>query len=130
LGIGEALKSIVTRAGVVRVRSVVNALLWALPLVMASCLVSAYFIGPNTWVIILFAALVMGTFLLFVFSFLYFLFKDPDRLQSEEYVLAQRELTILERKGEPPMVVDDRSRNDNRVIEMEAEPPDSTGDQS
>ena len=123
----DVLRSLVTRSGVVRVRTAVNDLLWTLPLAVAGCLISAYLIGPNTWVTVFFATVAAGLFVLFAFSHVYFMFRDPDRLQSEEYVLAQRELTILERRGEQPVVIDDRSRNDNLTVEMEAEPPSSEG---
>ena len=36
---------------------------------------------------------------LFVFSYTYFMFKDPDRLHSEEFQLKRRSLSIVESKG-------------------------------
>ncbi len=36
---------------------------------------------------------------LFVFAYVYFMFKDPDRLHSEDFQLKRRSLTIVESKG-------------------------------
>lgn len=36
---------------------------------------------------------------LFSFAYLYFLFKDPDRLHSEEFQLKSRSLDLIENKG-------------------------------
>lgn len=36
---------------------------------------------------------------LFVFSYLYFLFTNPDRLHSEEFQLKRRSLSMVESKG-------------------------------
>lgn len=36
---------------------------------------------------------------LFVFSYIYFMFKDPDRLHSEDFQLKRRSLSIVESKG-------------------------------
>ena len=49
-----------------------------------------------------------GTLLLGVTIVAYFilLFRDPDRLQSEEYRLRQRELTMIYGKGADAEVVD------------------------
>ena len=41
-----------------------------------------------------------------IIAYFLFLFRDPDRLQSEEYVLKLRELSLISRKGIPPLIDD------------------------
>ena len=38
---------------------------------------------------------------MFCFSYLFFMFKDPDRLHSEDYQLRNRSLDLIESKGTP-----------------------------
>lgn len=123
----DLVKSLVTRAGVIRVKTAVNAALWAMIPLIALLVASAYLIGPNSWVSVFGAFMVFGGFALFAFSYLYFLFNDPDRLQSDEYRLAHQQLT-LQRKGEPPVVITGRPDEGGPTIEMEAEPSNSEGD--
>lgn len=58
-----------------------------------------------------------------VVAHLILLFRDPDRLQSEEYRLRQRELTIIYRKGANAEIVD-RAHETPRVESL----PGGSGD--
>ena len=79
-------------------RTVVQPLLWLCGTFSLGCfLISALF--KDLW-------LQRGVFLvgvvpivLFVFAYTYFMFKDPDRLHSEEFQLKRRSLSIVESKG-------------------------------
>jgi hypothetical protein len=95
----DALK-VLLREGLATIkhRTVVQPLLWLCGTFSLGCfLISALF--KDLW-------LQRGVFLvgvvpivLFVFAYTYFMFKDPDRLHSEEFQLKRRSLSIVESKG-------------------------------
>jgi hypothetical protein len=100
------------------VNNALNPLLWA------------SVIAPITWVfaylfrddVILNYAFVafraLPPFTVLVAYFVYF-FVDRDRLQSEEFVLRQKELAIIERKEHAPIVYD-------QIVEDDAPPASET----
>jgi hypothetical protein len=83
------------RAGVLRVRTVLYPLLWLTATVMPVCFAAGGFIGYETvlGVAVTLAGLVPAAVALMVF--MWFAVRDPDRLQSEEYVVRSME------KGRP-----------------------------
>jgi hypothetical protein len=128
LNIDEILQSYIKRSGVVRVKTALNPLLWAMPVLVLGSLLSAYFVGPEATTTLSLLGMTMLMVLTIIAAYGYFMFKDPDRLQSEEYMLAQKELSILERKGEEPVVIDPTGRSAGKAIEMQQEPPLSDGE--
>jgi hypothetical protein len=103
--IEDVIGSAISRAGVVRVRSALNPFLWCFVWTVAF-LVAGYFLkdDPVTKyvclgfaVLPLLVALAVGVF---------FALKHPDRLQSEEFVIRQRELQMLYKQGASPEIID------------------------
>jgi hypothetical protein len=95
----DALK-VLLREGLATVkhRTVVQPLLWLCGTISLGCFVISVLV-KDIW-------LQRGLFLvglvpiaLFVFSYIYFMFKDPDRLHSEDFQLKRRSLSIVESKG-------------------------------
>jgi hypothetical protein len=95
------------RAGVLRVRTVLNPLLWLTAAVMPACFAAGGAIGYETvlGVAITLAGLVPAAVTLIFY--VRFALRDPDRLQSEEYVIRSMELRLIERRGAPPIPIDD-----------------------
>jgi hypothetical protein len=95
----DALK-VLLREGLATVkhRTAVQPLLWLCGTVSLGCFIISAVV-KDIW-------LQRGLFLvglvpiaLFAFSYIYFMFKDPDRLHSEEFQLKRRSLSIVESKG-------------------------------
>ncbi len=102
----DLVRAATTRVETVRVvRTAVNPLLWLAGIGTPLSFVLALPSG-ETWFRV--ARFVTGALLLAVTAVAYFilLFRDPDRLQSEEYRLRQRELTMIYGKGTNAEVVD------------------------
>lgn len=80
------------------VRTALNPLLWLAGIGTPLAFVLAFLAGETWFRTALFAT---GALLLAATIVAYFilLFRDPDRLQSEEYRLRQRELTMIYGKG-------------------------------
>ena len=100
----DILKNFVSRASVVHVRS--NALtshLWLLAILLPSLLVSGIFAGPDTFLTYSLIVMVGFSVLALFVAYFFFMIKDPDRLQSERFMIKQRELNILEMKGADPI---------------------------
>jgi hypothetical protein len=96
----EAIKSWTSRAGVIRVRNVLNPLLWLCGLITPSSWAAVYFLREEP--VIKYFLLASGAvpILATLISYFIWMFRDPDRLQSEEFVLRQQELTIYRRSEE------------------------------
>ena len=107
----EIVKAATTRVETVRVvRTALNPLLWLAGIGTPLAFVLALLAGETWFRMALFTT---GALLLAVTVVAYFilLFRDPDRLQSEEYRLRQRELTMIYEKGTGSEVVDPASGN-------------------
>jgi hypothetical protein len=106
LRLDDLVKAATTRVETVPVvRTALNPLLWLTGIGTPLAFVLA-FLASETWFrVALFAT---GALLLAVTIVAYFilLFWDPDRLQSEEYRLRRRELTMIYGKGASAEVVD------------------------
>ena len=100
----ENILDAVTRAGIVRIRTIANNALWLCALVVPVSFVAglvALGIGERTfaWVFVGVAILTI----LFAAGFIsYFARFDPDRLQSEEYQLEQKRLTLQSKEHPEP----------------------------
>ena len=104
-----------------------NPLLWLSPISATICWIAAYIFRDD--LILKYGLVGLGALPIvasIVAYFLYF-FLDRDRLQSEEFVLKQRELSIIERKGRPPMPLDREETED--VLMIDATEKTATGEQ-
>ncbi len=126
--VDEVIKSAVSRAGVIRVQNALNPLLWVLAISAPMCWTAAYMFRDDLVLKYGFSALgalpIVGAVIAY---FLYFCL-DRDRLQSEEFVLKQRELSIIERKGLPPIALDMNETEDSPMIEAEPQEIASKGE--
>lgn len=102
----KTIGSWTTRAGVVRVRNALNPLLWMVALVAPTSWLAAYFFRDDSFLKYFFTALgslpIFGT----VIAYFIYMFRDPDRLQSEEYLLRQHAIQILYKKDATTEIVD------------------------
>jgi hypothetical protein len=104
--VDEVIKSAIDRAGVIRVRNAMNPLLWLSPISATICWIAAFIFRDDQ--VLKYALVVLGALPIIaslVAYFLYF-FLDRDRLQSEEFVIKQRALQIVYRKGAGAEIVD------------------------
>ena len=127
MSVDEVTKSAISRAGVIRVRNAMNPLLWLSPTSATICWIVAYIFRDDA--ILKYGLVGLGALPLvasIVAYFLYF-FLDRDRLQSEEFVLKQREISIIERKGRPPIMLNGEETEDVQMIDTTGSSP--TGEQ-
>ena len=79
------------------VRSALNPILWLCGLVtIPSILVASYMASVPTWLVLLACSPVAVA----LFGFLFLLFVDRDKLQSESYQLRKQGLELIEEKGD------------------------------
>jgi hypothetical protein len=104
--IDEIIRTALSRVDTVRVvRTAINPLLWLVGLTTPLAFILAGIVSDQLTRVLLigFAAIpVIATLVVYVI----FMFRDPDRLQSEEYRIRKRALQILYRKGESADIVD------------------------
>jgi ABC-type bacteriocin/lantibiotic exporter with double-glycine peptidase domain len=95
----EIIRTGLSRVDTIRVvRTAINPLLWLVGLTTPLAFILAAIIGDQLTrlILICFAAVpVIATLIVYII----FMFRDPDRLQSEEYRIRQRALQILYKKG-------------------------------
>lgn len=80
-----------------RVQSIINSSLWMTGVTGPPGIVGVIFTDPPIQYFII-GYILIGP-LLSVFGFVYFSFKDPDKLRSEKYELRKMELGLVEEKG-------------------------------
>lgn len=95
---GDSINHIMSRAGVVRVQNAPNPFLWTIPgglVGLIICLSASYFFRDLEYILVVFGLIFAGIPLLvtLVAGFI-LLFRDPDRLQSEQYLL-RKQLTMM-----------------------------------
>jgi hypothetical protein len=119
----EIAKTALWRLDVVRVRSVVNPLLWLVGLTMPFSVLAAVFVDGQLLKLTFlgFAGISIGSTLV---AYFIFMFRDPDRLQSEEYQLRQRELRMIYRHGRRPDIFDEK----DQAVRVEALDPGIGGE--
>jgi Na+/H+-dicarboxylate symporter len=71
--------------------SVLNPQQWMM-VIMVAGLTSFVFARAPNWLIVLMAALLTSTFVLFAFGFIYFMVREPGTLRSEMYALLKAAL--------------------------------------
>jgi hypothetical protein len=87
------------RAGTLRVRNVLNPLLWLTAVTMPTGVGAAIWIGVDHWTAVLLILVGVAPVLAALIAYAIFAVRSPDRLQSEEYVLRSMELRMIERRG-------------------------------
>ena len=103
MSLHEIVRSFTARAGVVRVQNALNGILWGCAVATPVCFVFAAVFCADPILRYGFSALGALPVLTLVVAYIYFMLRDPDRLQSEEHIERQRELLLLERRGHPPV---------------------------
>lgn len=95
----EIIRSSMSRAGRMRVKSALNPFLWACLIVPPLCWAAAYNFQFDFLIyrIMMFSGI--SPIFLLVVGGLYFIFRDPARLQSEDYQIKQQTLSLIEKKG-------------------------------
>jgi ABC-type bacteriocin/lantibiotic exporter with double-glycine peptidase domain len=104
--IEEIVRTGLSRVDTIRVvRTAINPLLWLVGLTTPLAFILVVFIADQLirLLLISFAAIpVIVTLVVYII----FMFRDPDRLQSEEYRIRQRALQLLYKKGGSTDIVD------------------------
>jgi membrane protein YdbS with pleckstrin-like domain len=80
----------------ISVKNALNPILWICGVVGVPSLVMIGYAPNPSWVHI---TLVIAIVAVALFAYLFFLFSDPDRLQSESYQLRKQALELIEEKG-------------------------------
>lgn len=80
----------------ISVKSALNPVLWVCGLISVPAMIALGFMPNPSWVHITLAVAPVGVAL---FSFLFLMFRDPDRLQSESFQLRKQALELIEEKG-------------------------------
>ena len=83
--------------GRLTVKSALNPILWLCLIITIPTLVLASFIESLRGILIILAVCPVATAM---FGFLFLLFFDRDKLQSEDYQIRKRSLEMIEQKGE------------------------------
>ncbi|MBG0808309.1 hypothetical protein IY145_02830 [Methylosinus sp. H3A] len=116
----DVIARLTSRAGVVRVRNVMNHVLWFMTVGTLAFLTAAYEFQADPvlkYVFVFFAAVPS---VVFVITHFYFMLKSPDRLQSEEFVVRQHELWIESRsKSGLPQKIEGEGLELPNVIEVD-----------
>jgi hypothetical protein len=102
----EIIRSGLSRVDTIAVkRTALNPLLWMVGLVTPLALVLTAIVGDQVarWGLLCLAAVPV---LFTMVVYLVWMFKDPDRLQSEEYRVWQQTLQFLYKKGSSTEIVD------------------------
>lgn len=97
MSVENILGRVIEAGGRIRVKSALNPILWLCAIIGAPCfLVILIKDNPPLFINWILCA-VVGVAL---FGFLFLLFFDRDKLQSEDYQLKKRELEMVQEKGE------------------------------
>ena len=105
--------------GRLRVRSALNPILWLCGLISIPTLAAGAFHPIPTWVAIIGCSPVAAA----LFGFLYLLFFDRDKLQSEDFQLKKRTMELAQQKGEfSPKVIDQHQIHKNPKPKPLAQP--------
>jgi hypothetical protein len=87
--------------GRLTVRSALNPILWLCAIItVPSVVVIGLKESPPTWLVVIACAPVVTA----IFGFVFLLFFDRDKLQSEDYQIRKRSLELIEEKGDPQAI--------------------------
>jgi hypothetical protein len=93
------LDSVLSRAAVVRVRNVLNPLLWLTAVVTPTSLLFGWAAGFESFAGLVLLALGCLPVIATLVAFAVFAVVDADRLQSEEFQLHQQTIKLIEKSG-------------------------------
>ena len=82
-----------------RVRSVVNPMLWLSAVVGLPCLGMGVWARNDSWLSGILIALGSAPIIVTLFAYVYLLFRDPAKLQSEDYQIRHEALQFIREKG-------------------------------
>jgi hypothetical protein len=116
----EIIKTGLSRADTIKVRTAINPLLWLVGLTLPLCLMTAVVIADQIVRLVL-LGLAAIPIIITIIAYFIFLFRDPDRLQSEEYRIRQRALQILYKKGAAAEIVEVANDMPRLRIEKQAQ---------
>ncbi len=116
----EVVKSAISRLGVVRVSNALNPLLYMAMVVIPLSWGCAWLFSDDLILKYGFAGLGAFIALAFLALYVWFAVTNPDRLQSEEYLVRKQELSIVERKGRSGPEVVPLPTNETPVQEQES----------
>ncbi len=86
-------------AASLRVRSALNPMLWLCAIVSVPCFGLAFYAGPASPMMMMFAIIGSAPVVATILGFLYFMVHRPDKLQSEEYQIRHETLELIRQKG-------------------------------
>lgn len=107
----QFLSRAVEAGGRLTVKSALNPILWLCAIITLPTLVAGA-LGPglSTWVVVVGCAPVICA----LFGFLFLLFFDRDKLQSEDFQLRKRTIELSQQKGDPhPIAINPRDVIEN-----------------
>jgi hypothetical protein len=85
-----------------RVRSAVNPMLWMSAVVGLPCLGMGVWARNDSWLLSgILVALGSAPIIVTLFAYVYLLFRDPAKLQSEDYQIRHEALQFIREKGNP-----------------------------
>ena len=90
----EILQSLSNAIGRIRIKSVVDNLIRFILIFVFFIIVAAYINVPQ-WLLIVFVVLMVLSFILMGFAYVYFSIYNPDYLRSEDYHLRKQSMEIL-----------------------------------
>jgi hypothetical protein len=101
-----SLKEVITQravqsGGTIHIRNALLPILWLCGIITIPVFsMTLYLVDvlPN-WLIIMLIVLAYFPVLVAIFAFLYLLFKNPDKLQSEDYQIRKQSLELIQEKG-------------------------------
>lgn len=79
-----------------RVRSALNPMLWLCAIATPLCFTSSYFFREHDFISYALIAIGVLPILISCIGFLFFMFKQPEKLQSEDYQLQHETLQIIQ----------------------------------
>ena len=104
--LGEIIRASLSSVETIGVRrTAVNPVLWIVGLISPLTLLFALIAGDGASRTILFAIAACPILFFFV-VYIFWMIRDPDRLQSEEYRIRVQELKSRYRKGREPVVIE------------------------
>lgn len=121
LRLDQIVRAGLSRVDTIRVvRTAVNPLLWLVGLTMPVLLLVVILVDDRV-IRLVFAGLAAIPVLATLVAYFIFLFRDPDRLQSEEYRIRQRAIQLLYRIGGTSEIVDVATQQPRLEIERKSE---------
>ncbi len=105
MSLQEIVKAGLSRIETIKTRTALNPLLWLVGLSLPLLLGAAVLIPDRIVQLTLISLAGSSIFLTFI-AFFVTLLRQPERLQSEEFVLRQLEMFLLERKNQPSVPAD------------------------